>query len=331
VVTGAALGGRVVYFDVADPAAQPPPRQTWYSRGARSPANEGLLVIFSVALFVGGGILARRNLRLGYGDVNGARRLTAGIAAAGIVWGVLRAHHVPLPVEEWMFLLTVTGWSLVWAGFAWLTYLSLEPYMRQWWPHTLVSWSRLLAGRVRDPLIGRDVLAGLIGGIAFVGLLIGRAEIARWSGTATAPWDQAYPLEALRSTRYLAGLVVYFGIDTLNFALGALGVLLLLRVIVRSTWASGAIWMAIIASLNAGGGAPGWDIAFSLAIAALSLFVLLRFGLVSTAALLLFTDLMTRLPVTLDPGAWYIGSSVLALALVALLAGYGLAVAAART
>jgi hypothetical protein len=32
--------------------------------------------------------------------------------------------------------------------------------VRRRWPATLVSWSRLLAGRFRDPLVGRDVLAG---------------------------------------------------------------------------------------------------------------------------------------------------------------------------
>ena len=64
-----------MYFDVSTANAAPPVRQTWFSRGARSPTNEVLLVIFSIALFIGGGILARRNLRLGYGDTRGGRRL----------------------------------------------------------------------------------------------------------------------------------------------------------------------------------------------------------------------------------------------------------------
>ena len=35
----------------------------------------------------------------------------------------------------------------------WLYYLALEPYVRRLWPQALISWSRVLAGRVRDPLV----------------------------------------------------------------------------------------------------------------------------------------------------------------------------------
>jgi hypothetical protein len=329
-VTAASLDGRPVYFDVAAVDASPAPRQTWYSRGARSPANEALLVAFSVLLFVGGGILARRNLQLGYGDTRGARRLCILISLGGVIWGVLRAHHVPQPVDEWIFLLVVTGWSLVWGGFAWLTYISLEPYMRRWWPHTLISWTRLLSGRVRDPLVGRDLLVGLLGGIAFVALLVLRMETYRWLGLPVRPLDQSYPLEALRSPRYFIGLTVYFALDTLNFALGALGTLLLLRVAVKNRWISTVVWMLIIAALNTAGGGLMWDLAFGMAIAALTLTVLLRFGLLSTAVMLFYIDLMTRLPVTLDTNAWYIGSAVMTLTLVGILAVYGFVVAVPR-
>jgi serine/threonine-protein kinase len=246
-----------------------------------------------------------------------------------VVWGVLRAHHVPLVVEEWMFLLIVTGWSLVWAGFAWLLYISLEPFVRKWWPHTLISWARLLSGRVRDPLVGRDVLVGLLAGVLLVTVLIVRVEAYTRLGIPVKPLDQWYPLEALRSMRYFLGLVVYFTLDTLNFALGALGTLLLIRVAVRNTWLSGAIWMLVVASLNLGGGGLMWDLPFGLAIAGLTLAVLLQFGLVSTAVMLLYTDFMTRLPVTLDAASWYIALSVLALLLVGMLAAYGFVVALA--
>ena len=328
-VTGASLNRQIVFFDIAAVGAPPPARQTWYSRGARSPGNEALLVAATVLLFIGGGILAQRNLRLGYGDTRGARRLCRLIAVGGILWGVLRAHHVPQPVDEWMFLLIIAGWSLVWAGFAWVIYISLEPYMRKWWPHTLISWARLLAGRARDPLVGRDVLVGLLAGVVFVALLILRVEIYSRFGVPVRPLDQWYSLEAVRSIRYFLGLVIYFSLDTLNFALGALGTLLLLRVAVRSMWLSAAIWMVIVASLNLGGGGLAWDLPFGLALAGLVLAVLLRSGLVSAAVMLLYIDFMTRLPVTLDAGSWYIAMSVLTLVLVGAMTMYGFVVALA--
>jgi serine/threonine-protein kinase len=51
------------------------------------------------------------------------------------------------------------------AAACWVSYLALEPVVRRRWPDTLVSWTRLLRGRVLDPLVGRDVLVGVMGGI----------------------------------------------------------------------------------------------------------------------------------------------------------------------
>jgi Protein kinase domain len=327
-VVAASLGGWPVYFDVSNLDALPPLRQTWFSRGARSPTNEMLLVIFSIALFIGGGILTRRNLRLGYGDTRGGRRLAIWIAGGGILWPVLRAHHVPQVVDEWIFLLIATGWALVWTAFAWLIYISLEPYVRRWWPHTLISWARLLSGRVRDPLVGRDILAGLLAGIGLVALLIARVEFSRRLGVIVSPLDQAYSLEALRLVSYF-GLIVYFGIDVLNFALAMLGTLLLIRVIVRNQRVSVVIWVLSVATLNLGVGAMPWDLVFAVALAAFAVFVLLRFGLFATAVMLFFTDLMTRLPITSSARAWYFPLSMLTMVLISGLAVYGFAVALA--
>ena len=72
-----------------------------------------------------------------------------------------------------------------------------------------------------------------------------------------------------------------------------------------------------------------WDLPFGLALAWLVLAVLLRFGLVSTAVMLLYTDFMTRPPATLDAGSWYIVISVLTLVLVGAMTAYGFVVALA--
>src|SRR5262249_4045098 len=46
-----------------------------------------------------------------------------------------------------------------------LCYLALEPAVRRRWPWGQTAWNRLLAGRFRSPLVGRDVLAGLVFGV----------------------------------------------------------------------------------------------------------------------------------------------------------------------
>ena len=161
-----------------------------------------------------------------------------------------------------------------------------------------------------------------------VGLLIARVEISRLTGVIVKPLDQAYVLEALRAVPYL-GLVVYFAIDTLNFALAMLGTLLLLRVIVRNERLSIVLWVLCVAMLNLADGAMPWDPVFAIAIAAFAVTVLLRFGLLSTAVMLFFNNLMTRLPVTLDSRAWYMPLSILTMFVIAGLAVYGFVAALA--
>ena len=81
-----------------------------------------------------------------------------------VAWAVawfLGAHHVPNFDEfSFHFEFLVLGGGFF--CFTWLLYIALEPYVRRRWPATLVSWSRLLAGGFRDPLVGRDLLAGCL-------------------------------------------------------------------------------------------------------------------------------------------------------------------------
>jgi len=49
-------------------------------------------------------------------------------------------------------------------------YIALEPYMRRRFPHLLMGWSAVLTGRVKDPIVGRDVLIGMTCGFWVVAL-----------------------------------------------------------------------------------------------------------------------------------------------------------------
>ena len=70
-----------------------------------------------------------------------------------------------------LFLLALCT-SVFYGLILWTVYLALEPYVRRHWPRTLISWSRLLAGQWRDPIVGRDVLIGAALGVTWT--LIGR-------------------------------------------------------------------------------------------------------------------------------------------------------------
>jgi len=71
----------------------------------------------------------------------------------------------------------------------WVMYLALEPYVRRFWPDSLLGWSRLLAGHVKDPRVGRDVLVGCCGGLVLAFVELGKVSLLPMLGyPAPRPW-----------------------------------------------------------------------------------------------------------------------------------------------
>ena len=58
--------------------------------------------------------------------------------------------------------------ALLIGGVVWTLYMAIEPWIRRRWPHAIISWSRLISGQVRDPLVGRDVLIGVALGVVWI-------------------------------------------------------------------------------------------------------------------------------------------------------------------
>ena len=135
-------------------------------------------------------------------------RLPQYLASAGAIGGVpsawrsrsprsrrprwaLRAHHVEDPGLEIASFARGAGIAVLVAALLWLFYLALEPYVRRLRPWTLVSWTRLLNGGLRDAVVGRDVLIGLAFGIGLtlVSLLGARARrLARPARAGAGPF-----------------------------------------------------------------------------------------------------------------------------------------------
>jgi len=308
-VTGATLDGRVVEFDASGGGAPRPSRDPT-STGRSAAAEVATWAVF-VSIFAGAGVLARYNLRLGRGDRRGARRLAILAVGLSILSGTLRTHHVPIAVAELEWLLSAAAWSSLWGCFAWLIYISLEPHLRRVWPRTLISWTRLLSGQVRDPLVGRDVLIGMFAGVAVMTIFVVRFRL---SGRAAPPDTLIRALESLSSTPHFANITFpYQVISALVIALGYAFLLLLIRLIVRKTWL--AVVLAIIVGIPfaPGGLAPfGWEFLLVLAPPLVIAMTFLRVGLLAQFALLLM-DLLIRVPLTIDPQAWYFGNSLVVL------------------
>jgi predicted Ser/Thr protein kinase len=316
-VSAATLSGEVVHFDVADTSIPELPKQSVLSR-RQGPVGEVVLWLFMVAIFGATMVMVRRNLRAGEGDLQGARRLAVLFALAGLLGATLFSHHVPSLIDELTLFLGVAGWMLLMGGFCWLSYVAFEPHARRLWPRSLISWARILEGRVRDPLVGRDVLVGVLAGVLVAGASVLRAVA---QGETLPDPLVAYILDSLRSTRHFWSRVNFYALDGLQFALGGFFVLLCLRLLLRKTWLA----VAVLTLLNAPIMEAGWTLAgvvYTIGAPALFFVAVLRVGLLAGVAMLIAERLLTRVPLTLDFGAWYAGWSVVVLLLVLGMAGW---------
>ena len=318
-VYAATLSGTPVHFNVAGDTIRALPFRGGVGSG-RPPAGEALLWLFFVSGFVAMTVIARRNLRAGEGDRPGARKLSIFMICAGVLNMLLRAHHVPLGQEELVLALGVTGWALVWGGFSWLAYVSFEPYVRRLWPGTLISWTRLLSARVRDPLVGRDVLVGALGGVVTTGLLILQLHLV---GDAARDEFLGPALESLRSARQDVAIRTWAVLDGTNFAMGSLFFVLLVRMLIRKTWIAVGVLIVLNAPLIPGGTSGILGLFGAMTLGLVGVAILLRIGLLAFVMTQICERLLRHTAITLDPDSWYFGSSVVTILLVTAIAVYG--------
>jgi serine/threonine-protein kinase len=160
-VEAAAWHGTPVFFAITGP---------WESASPGSlPFMRPELAIFAVSvmtfLIAAGVLLAWRNLRKRRGDRQGAFRVAGVMFVLTLVANLLRGTHYPSGTHEIALLQRSAADALLWSVITFLFYLALEPFVRRRWPAQLIASTRLLAGNHRDPMVGRDVLIGILFGI----------------------------------------------------------------------------------------------------------------------------------------------------------------------
>jgi hypothetical protein len=111
----------------------------------------------------------------------------------------------------------------------------------------------------------------------------------------------------------------------LSLTLITLLLLFLARVFLRKQWLALGLTGLILAILNLGATGENFWVAlpFAILFVALSLIVLIRFGLLALFVFNAYYLLMSVLPVTLDFSRWYIGRSLFFLLFLIGLAVYG--------
>jgi hypothetical protein len=332
-IEAASYRGKPVYFEMIGPWTRPT-RLGPAEPSARDKGQQFLVLLIIIACIIGGGLLARRNLRLGRGDRKGAFRLALYVLVVSILGWLLGANHAPAssPINGVVPIAWVTPvvWSLYTVSFIWIFYIALEPDLRQRWPHRIISWSRLLAGRLRDPLVGRDLLIGGLFGMAIILVDYASFMVSKWiSSSPIAP--RAINFDTLLGVRHLFGMLFRMQIDSLIHGLGAMILVLLFYLGLRREWlAVAGVWLLLVSMRILGENATtmvqGLTIGLELA---LFMIVLMRYGLLAAIAAQFFTWCWNY-PLTADFSVWYAGGGQFAMLIAAGLAVYGFYTCLAR-
>ncbi len=320
-IEAAAYRGKPVYFELVGPWTRPTRMQPFKRTTAEQVARLFALTTL-LSLVVGGVLLAQRNIRMGRGDRRGAFRLASFVFVLSQISFVFGASHVPNFYEIWLVVMSISL-GLFQSGFLWVLYIALEPYVRRRWPAILVSWSRVLAGGVRDPLVGRDVLVGsLVGALMIVLPRTGYLAPAWFGAPPGRPFD--FSVEMLLGTATIISQVLGYLIGAIFLALVTLFLLFLLRLLLRNEWAAAGAYVLISIAVNA----LQTDTPLVLGVVtgirdSLTVFLLVRFGLIALIAAHLIANILSNFPLTTQASAWYAGTGFAGILLMAAITFYG--------
>jgi Protein kinase domain len=311
-VEAASLAGAKTWFVVLEP---------WTEPLAPAPVSrQHTLAIVMLLVLVTACILALRNVRAGSGDRRGARVVGLFAMAAIAASSLLTAHHVPAPALEWNLVLRIAGYAAFNGLFSWICYLAIEPQARRRWPRMLVGWTRVLSGRWRDPLVGTEVLTGLL--LAGAGVAAGAGVRQFLERFASLP-----PVNALAETPAAhfgatLGILLDSTTTAVIYGFGWVTLLVLFRRLLRSDLVAWILVPLAIGLTAFTGERP----LFSMAIAAgpiLATWIALRFsGLLTAMASITFFLASNWTPFAFGADTPFAGRAVFILGAFAALAVY---------
>ncbi len=304
-IEAAARRGKPVFFSLigswTKPGRMPRDAQTSADKTGQIIGLCIALVVIAASLF-----LAYRNHSRGRSDRQGALRLASLVFALELSICLFRSHFV-LTFDTIGILVFATSTALFGSAFIWVLYLALEPYVRRNWPQMIISWSRLISGRLRDPLVGRDLLFGVLLGIAWVFVLaVGSFFLIR-----AGDRPQLANAEFLQGFRESVAIGLVNIVGSIRTTLIFFFLLVLLRVLVKNRWVAAVIFTLLFTVPKVlGSDHPLIETPMWLAVYGIAAFAVVRFGLIVLAMGVLTVDVLINVPMTLDFSYWYAGRSL---------------------
>lgn len=310
-IEAASYRGTPVHFSVLGPWARPARLEEAPPPDRLDRLRTNLNLVFVLVGIGFGVVFAWRNARLGRGDMRGATRMALVVLTVFSLGWAIRAHHQFGFVDEWDLFVRGTSIGLFLASLVWLLYLALEPLVRRNLPRTLISWTRLLGGGWRDPLVGRDVLIGAVAG-AGAAVVVGLAEgIPIALGWDPGPPGFPSPVVLAGSRGAIAALLTASVGAILSPAL-ILFLLAGLRRLVRRSWiAALGLFLVFVPLIGLDSGSLGLDLLLAAILVGIWVAVVLRVGLLALVSLFVVFQWLVTAPWSLDPSAWHFGLAAL--------------------
>jgi len=316
-VEAASWHGKVVFFNLISPWTRPERMQpVQYTRGEK--ISEVLLTVVLLLLLVAGAYAASRNYRHGRGDPRGAFRLSVVIFVADMLVWLCFGHFVPKDTTILMAVLAISR-ALFFSGLTWMTYMALEPLVRRQWPHSIIAWTRLLSGRVKDPRVGTDVLFGILLGLAWVLIY----HLLFWVKIRLGAIPPLFNTSYLLGTRSGLGTLLMQIPGSILGAFFFFGLLLVLRLVLRNGWLAAASFVALWTAFKVlSSSHPFIDLPAQVLIYSIAAFACVRFGLLTLVAAVFVADTMLNAPISFDFSRWYAPATLFVPIAVIALAAY---------
>jgi serine/threonine-protein kinase len=318
VITAAAYNGKVVYFRTALSGTEP--RQSTEGSGLGT-LSDIMFVVAAAVCGIGGWLVARRNMRRGRGDRQGAFRVALFIFTGEFVGWALAAHFVSNAWDDYWTFVAGCGEALYMAGFMWVLYMAIEPYMRRRWPETLISWTRVLNGKPYDRRVGRDVMLGALGGVGMAIIQNGVNAMPAWFHVANIEPIRTSHL-TLGSPAGMVSALGYFSNLAVQWALATGAFLVVARFLMRRDWLAVVVSAVSLGLVVLAGNNLIVAVPAAMLCAAIVYTLLFRFGLLSVAVTLFFYFVLRRWPVTLDFSQWFVWRSIFSLSILVAIAVY---------
>jgi DNA-binding winged helix-turn-helix (wHTH) protein len=312
-VETAAYLGQLIFFRIIGPWTRPDEHPSW-SAGVFSFTT---FLFFLVVLPIGAGLLAWRNARLGRADQRGAFRLAGSAFLCMFLGSVVGNNHAPT-FAEITTLFSALRDAFITGVIFWVLYMAAEPVVRKRSPAMLIAWDRLLEGRLRDPRIGGEVLAGFALGV--VGTYV--------VDLVPIPFIEPLAPRLMPDLGAFFSIWCWFTIVAVCISLSNAFVLNVLLQLVRRQWLAVSIFVIAMTIMFASGGPPITALRGFLLLL-IVVYALMRFGVLAAVALSYVHNVVLGFPLTTKPSSWFAPAAMLAIGSVVALAIYAFQLALA--